>query len=76
METGRSGESDAVREVIGHYNQCRGPNRYPVIVEQGTRQYVRVDIDYAIDPSFREELVKSADRFRAGNQQRQEERER
>jgi predicted phage baseplate assembly protein len=66
METGRSGESDAVREVIGHYNQCRGPNRYPVIVEQGTRQYVRVDVDYAIDPSFREELVSQQIAFALG----------
>ena len=66
METGRSGESDAVREVVGHYNQCRGPNRYPVIVEQGTRQYVRVDIDYAVDPSFREELVNQEIAFGLG----------
>ena len=66
METGRSGESVAVGEVIGHYNQCRGPNRYPVIVEQGSRQYVRVDVDYAVDPSFREELVNQEIAFGLG----------
>jgi len=58
METGRSQEIEAVREVISHYNQCRGPNRHPIIVEQGTRQYVRIDVEYALDPSFREELVR------------------
>ena len=66
MDTGRSNESEAVRAVIGHYNQCRGPNRYPVIVEQGTREYVRVDLDYAIDPSFREELVSQQIAFALG----------
>jgi hypothetical protein len=57
MQTGRAQESEAVAEVIRQYNQCRGPGRYPIIVEQGTLQYVRVAVDFAFDPTFREELV-------------------
>lgn len=58
MQTGRAEESDAVTEVIRHYNQCRGPNRHPVIVEPGTLQYVRISIDFAFDPSFKEDLIR------------------
>lgn len=57
MQTGRAQESEAVGDVIRQYNQCRGPNRYPIIVEPGTLQYVRVAVDFAFDPTFREELV-------------------
>src|SRR5262249_34445126 len=58
MQSGRGEESDAVRDVIRHYNQCRGPNRHAIIVEQGALLYVRVGVDFAYDPSFREELVR------------------
>jgi hypothetical protein len=66
MQTGRNQESDAVRDVIGHYNQCRGPNRHPIIVDQGKVQYVRIAIDYAFDPTFREELVRQDIEFALG----------
>ncbi len=58
MQTGRAEESAAVGDVIRQYNQCRGPNRYSIIVEQGALQYVRVAVDLAFDPTFREELVR------------------
>lgn len=58
MQTGRAAESAAVGDVIRQYNQCRGPNRYPIIVKQGALQYVRVAVDLAFDPTFREELVR------------------
>jgi predicted phage baseplate assembly protein len=57
MQTGRAEEIDPVTQVIRHYNICRGPNRHAVIVEQGRRQFVRVEVDVAFDPSFRQELV-------------------
>jgi hypothetical protein len=57
MQTGRAEEREAVANVIRQYNQCRGPNRYPIIVEQGTLQFVRIAVDVAFDPTFREELV-------------------
>jgi predicted phage baseplate assembly protein len=66
MQTGRSEEMDAVSDVIRHYNQCRGPNRHLIIVEPGTRQYVRVAVDVAFDPSFREELVRQEIAFALG----------
>lgn len=59
MQTGRAEEIDPVTQVIRHYNICRGPNRHAVIVEQGRRQFVRVEVDVAFDPSFRQELVKA-----------------
>ena len=58
MQTERAEEIDPVTEVIRHYNQCRGPNRHAVIVEQGRRQFVRVAVDVAFDPTFRQELVR------------------
>lgn len=58
MQTGRAEEIDPVSQVIRNYNICRGPNRHAVIVEQGRRQFVRVEVDVAFDPSFRQELVK------------------
>jgi hypothetical protein len=58
MQTGRAEESGAVTEIIRHYNQCRGPNRHAVIVEPGTLKYVRVSIDFAFDPSFKEDLIR------------------
>ena len=66
MQTGRGHESNAVRDVIGHYNQCRGPNRHPIIVDQGTLQYVRVAVDFAFDPTFREELIRQDIEFALG----------
>jgi hypothetical protein len=57
METGREQEITAVEEVIAGYSLCRGPNRYPVIVREGRLLYVSVDITYAIDPTYREDVV-------------------
>jgi len=66
MKTGRNHESEAVKGVIGHYNQCRGPNRHPIIVDRGALQYVRVAVDFAFDSTFREELVRQDIEFALG----------
>ncbi len=58
MQTGRGQESNAVRDDIRQHNQCRGPNRHSIIVDQGALQYVRVAVDFAFNPTFRKELVR------------------
>jgi hypothetical protein len=60
METGREAEIGAVEQVIAGYNLCRGPHRFPVIIREGRLQYVRVDVTYALDPTYREEEVTAA----------------
>jgi hypothetical protein len=60
METGREEEKSAVEDVIEGYNLCRGPNRFPVKVREGRLQYVSVDVTYAIDPTYREDVVTPA----------------
>jgi hypothetical protein len=57
MKSGRGEESNAVEDVIRHYNQCRGPNRHSIKVVQGALLYVQVAVEFAFDPTFREELV-------------------
>ena len=60
METGREAEIGAVEEVIAGYNLCRGPHRFPVIVREGRLQYVSLDLTYALDPTYREDVVTAA----------------
>ncbi len=60
LESGRGSEISAVEEVIAGYNLCRGPHRFPVIVREGRLLYVKVDVTYALDPTFREDVVTAA----------------
>ena len=60
MENGREAEISAVEDVIAGYNLCRGPRRFPVIVREGRLLYVKVDVTYAIDSTFREDVVTPA----------------
>ena len=60
METGRNNEFKEVQEILNNYNNERGPNRYPVQVCQGKRQYVYIDATYGLHPSFLEEKVEKA----------------
>lgn len=60
MENGREAEISAVEQVIAGYDLCRGPHRFPVIVREGRLLYVKVDVTYALDPTFREDVVTPA----------------
>lgn len=60
METGGDKEIEQVRSTLNHYNQCRGSQRFPIIVRAGALQFVYLDITVGIDPTFREERVKQA----------------
>lgn len=57
MEAGREKEFDEVRRIVADYNRCRGPQRFPVGVEQGELEYVCVRADVALDPAYRWEVV-------------------
>ena len=57
METGRDKECEQIRQIVADYNRCRGPQRFPVNVEQGRLEYVCVAADVALDPTYREEVV-------------------
>ncbi len=60
METGRDDEIEAVRSILAQYNRCRGPQRFPIILHPGRRQYIYLDAVYGLDPTFRQERVEKA----------------
>jgi hypothetical protein len=60
METGRNKEIEEVRSILNNYNKCRGAQRFPVTVNQGELKYVYIDVNFAFDPTFKEDLVRKA----------------
>jgi hypothetical protein len=60
LQAGREGEFSDVRATVAHAQRCRGPNRFPVIVQQALFRYVFVDVTYARDPSYRADDVDAA----------------
>lgn len=60
MENGREAKFAQVREILAVYNRCRGPQRFPVIVHEGHIQYIYLDASFALNPAFREVLVRKA----------------
>ncbi|MDQ3498956.1 MAG: hypothetical protein M3514_15905 [Actinomycetota bacterium] len=58
METGRDKEFEQLEQMVADYNRCRGPQRFPVRVVQGKLEYVCVRVDFALNPTYREETVK------------------
>jgi hypothetical protein len=66
LEAGREAEFGDVRAVIAHAQRCRGPDRFPVIVEQAFFRYVFLDVVYARDPTFKRDDVEAAMRAALG----------
>ncbi len=60
METGRDKEIEEVRCILNNYNKCRGTQRFPIKLNQGKFQYIYIDVVFAFNPTFREDLVKNA----------------
>lgn len=58
METGRDKEFKTVKDILNDYNRCRGPQRFPIKVEQGKLQYIYIAVEVQFDQTFREELVR------------------
>ncbi len=42
--TGTIAALNKVRDTLKTYNRCRGPARFPILIEQGFRQYIYVNI--------------------------------
>ncbi len=66
LEAGREAEFEAVRETIQVYERCRGPDRFPVRVEQAFLRYVFLDLQYAFEPRLRQEDVEASIRAALG----------
>ncbi len=50
MQAGREAEFESVRATIAHYQHCRGPDRFAVVVQQAHLRYAFLDVLYAFDP--------------------------
>lgn len=57
METGRGGELAAIEDTLNGYNSGRGAARFPIQVKDGSRRFVYVSAQYALDDKFRADLV-------------------
>jgi hypothetical protein len=60
METGREKEIQEVQRILNDYNRSRGAFSSRIKVIPGSLQYVYLDVKVAIDPTYREEVVKKA----------------
>ncbi|MEW5787780.1 MAG: hypothetical protein AB1899_07990 [Pseudomonadota bacterium] len=52
MAAGRETEFETVRATLQDWQRCRGPNRFPVTVEQAFLRYLWLDLEYAGDPAL------------------------
>lgn len=66
LQAGREAEFAALRGTLAHLQRCRGPDRFPVIVQQALPRYTWLDMHYARDPLRRAEDVDAAVRARLG----------
>jgi predicted phage baseplate assembly protein len=57
LEAGREAEFAEVRATLAHAQRCRGPDRFPLVVQQALLRYVFLDLAYARDPTYRQEDV-------------------
>jgi hypothetical protein len=66
LAAGREAEFSDVRAAIAHAQRCRGPDRFPIVVQQARMRYVFLDVAYARDPTFKREDVEAAMRAALG----------
>ncbi len=66
LEGGREAEFNAVKATLGHAQRCRGPDRFPLVVEQALLRYLFIDLSYVREPSYRQEDVEAAIRAALG----------
>jgi hypothetical protein len=48
METGREGELKSVQDILTASNRCRGPQRFPIVAVKGSRQFIYIDLQFAL----------------------------
>lgn len=66
LAAGREAEFSAVRGALAHAQRCRGPDRFPLVVEQARMRYAFADVAYARDPRYRQDEVEAAMRAALG----------
>ena len=66
MAAGREVEFAAVRTTLQSWQRCRGPDRFPVVVEQAFLRYLWLDVIYAADPALAREDVEAVLRAALG----------
>ena len=59
LEAGREAEFNAIRATLAHAQRCRGPDRFPLVVQQALLRYAFVDVSYARHQSYRHETVEA-----------------
>jgi hypothetical protein len=60
LEAGREAEFAGVRASIAHAQRCRGPDRFPLVVQQALPRYAFADLAYARDPTYVQADVEAA----------------
>jgi len=60
METGREGERKSVQDILTESNRCRGPQRFPIVVVDGSRQFIYIDLQFALMPGWLDDPVRQA----------------
>ena len=60
LEAGREAEFAAVRAILANAQRCRGPDRFPLVVQQALLRHAFVDLSYAHDPSYPTKDVEAA----------------
>lgn len=63
---GREAEFEAVRATVQSWQKCRGPDRFPVAVEQAFLRYLWLDVLYAGDPLLARDKLENAMRAALG----------
>ncbi len=66
LEAGREAEFQAVRATLQGWQRCRGPDRFPVTVEQAFLRYLWLDLEYAGDPALDPDDLEAAIRAALG----------
>jgi hypothetical protein len=60
MQEKRSAELGDVAKILAAANRTRGPQRFPIKVVAGAFEYVFLDLEVAIDPSFEAAAMRAA----------------
>lgn len=66
LAAGREAEFAAVQATLAHAQRCRGPDRFPLVVQQARPRQVFLDLSYARDARYRQEDVEAALRASLG----------
>ena len=64
--SGTSAAVDQVQKTLSTYNRCRGPSRFPILVEQGLLQYLYLNVRVSYEASRRQADIEMAVKLALG----------